>query len=410
MAPRRNKLATPEQLDRALYVTTPKAWLALLVLLAMASAVVYWAVVGEVASYVKGNGIFLTRGGAVFDAASVDGGTLVRIIPSLGDTVKEGEVVAEIHDAETTERLASALALASERSQVLRDRQADITGENALVAESIAKQRANLEELERTGHQLIETAQQRLRGNQVLFEEGLVAETVVEESQEAVDIARRNLFDVKRRRDELESEDLRRRNELKIRLAGAKLDRLEATRQVKELETLIGTWQIRAPVSGRVTAINAQVGAVLAPGQSVLGIETGSGGLDVLMYVSPLDGKRVQPGMPALVSPTTLRHVEYGYMTGTVEAISDFPASLDSMTAILQNQDLAERFSETGPPYFGRIALKRNPATASSFAWTSLKGAEVTITAGTLAEVEIEVHRQSPVSLVAPMIKEKLGY
>ena len=76
------------------------------------------------------------------------------------------------------------------------------------------------------------------------------------------------------------------------------------------------TWRIRAPVSGRVTEVKAQAGAVLAPGQPVLGIETGGDGFDVLVFVSPEDGKRIRPGMAARVSPATHRHAEYGYLTG----------------------------------------------------------------------------------------------
>ena len=47
----RNDLIAPQHLDRALYVTTPKAWLTLVMLLIMAAAVALWAVVGEVASH-----------------------------------------------------------------------------------------------------------------------------------------------------------------------------------------------------------------------------------------------------------------------------------------------------------------------------------------------------------------------
>ena len=152
------------------------------------------------------------------------------------------------------------------------------------------------------------------------------------------------------------------------------------------------------------------MGAVLVPGQSVLGIETGGQGLDVLIYVSTVAGKRVEAGMPARVSPSTVRHLEYGYMVGVVESISAFPASLESMAAVLQNEELARSFSESGPPYAGRIALTADPTTASGFAWTSAKGAEVEITAGTVAWAEIEVDRQPPISLVIPLIKEGLGY
>ena len=404
------ELAAPEHLDRALYVTTPKGWLALLTLMAMMGSVAAWAVLGEVATYVQGDGIVMSRGGTVFDAASPEGGKLSRIVPSIGDWVSAGEVVAELEDPETNERYVNAQALVDDRTSTLRDRRAEAREENALIDQNLAQQRANLDVLERTGRELIETANARLRGNLALFEDGVIARTEIEKNEEVVDLARRNLFDVMRRRDDLNSETLRRRNDLRIRVDEAATRLLEAQRAVKELETLIETWRIRAPVSGRVTEIKAQVGAVLQPGASVLAIRTGDEGLDVLIYVSTANGKRVGPGMPARVSPSTVRHVEYGYLTGVVESISEFPASVDSMAAVLQNQELAETFSNSGTPYSGRIALTPDPATSSGFAWTSARGAEVEITAGTVARVEIEVERKPPVTLVIPLIKEGLGY
>ena len=405
-----NELGVSEHLDRALYVTTPKGWLALFTLMAMMGAVVAWAVLGEVATYVQGDGILMNRGGTVFDAASPEGGKLDRIVPSLGDLVAAGDVVAELDDPETMERYANALALVVERTRTLRAREAEAREENALIDQNLAQQRANLDVLERTGRELIETASARLRGNLALFEDGLVARTEIEGSEEAVDFARRNLFDVMRRRDDLASDALRRRNDLRIRVDEANAQLLEAQRRAKELETLIETWRIRAPVSGRVMEIKTQVGSVLQPGESVLGIQTGDEGLDVLIYVSTADGKRVEPGMPARVSPNTVRHTEYGYMNGVVESISEFPASVDSMAAVLQNQELTETFLSSGTPYSGRIALTPDATTASGFAWTSAKGTEMKITAGTVARVEIEVERQPPITLVIPLIKEGLGY
>ncbi len=408
MPVRPSSLAGPEQLDRALQVTTPKGWLALVTLMTMIAAVVVWSLVAEVATYVGGDGILLSRGGAVFDAAAPVAGTLMRTAFSLGDRVTEGGVVAEIHDEETRERYASALALREERLETLRERRAEVAREIALIEQNLERQERNLGELERTGRELIDNAQARVRGNQELFEQGLVARTILEQGEEEVDLARRNLFEVMRRRDALGADDLRRRSELNLRLTGGEAELLGAERLVQELETVMETWRIRAPVSGRVTEVKAQVGAVLAPGQPVLGIETGGDGFDVLLFVSPADGKRIQSGMPARVSPATHRHVEYGYLTGEVETISEFPAGLPSMVALLQNRSLAETFSRAGSPYVGRIALTPDAATASGFAWTSPKGAEVEISAGTLAAIEIEVRRQTPISLVVPLIRETL--
>ena len=56
-------------------MTTPKAWLAFLVLTVIVGAVVAWSIMGKVSSYVQAEGIVLRRGGMIVDAASSTGGT-----------------------------------------------------------------------------------------------------------------------------------------------------------------------------------------------------------------------------------------------------------------------------------------------------------------------------------------------
>ncbi len=213
-----------------------------------------------------------------------------------------------------------------------------------------------------------------------------------------------------RQRDELEAIELSRQAQLRSGLTEAGINLVAAERDVEEIEAVMETWRLRAPISGRVTEVKAQAGAVLQPGQSVLGIGAGEEGLDVLMYVPSAEGKRVETGMPVLISPATVRSAEYGYVTGVVTSLSEFPASVDSMAAVLQNQELAEAFSSDGAPYAGRVGLTPDPAAARGVAWTSAKGAEVNLTAGTLAEIDIEVESQPPIALVVPMIREWLGY
>ncbi len=205
------------------------------------------------------------------------------------------------------ERYLSAVALASERKRTLQEREAEAREENALAAQNVVKQRDRLEELERTGREMVAKTRARLQSDQELLAQGIIDRMAVERSEQAFDLAQRNLFDALRRRDELAADDLGRRNDLKAQVAKAKADLLEAERRATELAALIETWRVRAPVAGRITQLKAQIGATLAPGQPVLSIETGGGGLDVLIYVPPVDGKRVEAGMPALVSPAASR-------------------------------------------------------------------------------------------------------
>lgn len=403
------RLATPEQLDRALSVTTAKAWLALVTLMAMAAAVVVWSFVGAVSTYVSANGILLNRGGVVVDAVPSNAGTLTVIVPAVGDLVEAGSIVAETTHRETAERYRSARAAVEERAQALAEERSRAAAADALIEGNLTRQRRRLAQLERSARQSVEAARERLEDHRELFEERVVTRVSVERSQQAFDQAQRELFDVTRRGDDLESQELRRRHDRNARIADAESRLRTAESRANELMASLDTRRVLAPVSGRVIEIKASVGTVLNPGQPLLSIETIGDGLEALVYVPPSDGKRIRAGMRALVSPVTVRRESSGAILGTVENISEFPLSLDGMVAVLQNRDLARNFSQGGPPHSSRIILASDPTTASGFAWTSPKGAEITLTSGTLLSVEIAVESQPPIALVVPLIKELSG-
>ena len=404
-----DRLSTPERLDRTLYVATSRGWIALVALLTMAAAIVVWSVKGEVSTFVKADGILLSRGGAVVDAVSSGMGTLTRVVPAVGDVVRKGAVVAEVTNLETMERYRSAQALVDERALALEDFKAAGAEEDALFAQNTARQRERLEQLERANRQSVAAARERLRSHRQLFEERVATRADVDRSQQALDSAQHELFATLRDRDNLESRELQRRNEHNHRIAQLQSLLHTAQRQVKEVEARIDTQRILAPVSGWMTEIKASIGAVLAPSQPVVSIRTGEEALGVLVYIPPADGKRVEAGMEALVTPVTVRREEHGSLKGRVESVSSFPVSAEGMLAVLQNAGLVETFSENGPPYSGRIVLAPDPSTASGFAWTSPKAAGQTLSSGTLAGVEVKVESQAPITLVVPLLKKKLG-
>ncbi|MFN3461757.1 MAG: NHLP bacteriocin system secretion protein, partial [Oceanibaculum sp.] len=129
----------------------------------------------------------------------------------------------------------------------------------------------------------------------------------------------------------------------------------------------------------------------------------------LVLYIPPQHGKRVKPGMPVQISPSTAQREEYGTAMGTVEWISDFPATLEGMRAVLQNDELARNFQQGGPPYVARVALERDPGTVSGYRWSSAKGATLALSGGTLASAEITVSQQAPVTLIIPLLREYSG-
>ena len=99
-------------------------------------------------------------------------------------------------------------------------------------------------------------------------------------------------------------------------------------------------------------------------------------------------------------------------MIGTVEYVSEFPASLNGMVAVLP---------EPGACY-GTFSSIRSAISGTNRAHAGCDDTErlrvdvaashsvLEITPGTLATVEIRASTQSPAALVLPWIKEKLSH
>ena len=400
---------TTERLDRMLSVTRARGWIALLAILVVAAAVCVWSIVGEVATYVEAHGFLLNRGGKVVDAVATGPGRLRTVAVSVGDEVEKDALVALVANEERAARYSSALAVVVERARALDALEAEIAAESRLASENSARRRKRLDELEATALDMLDVARANLENSRRLFERRIVSRLSLENTQKEFNESRRVLLDLGRERDTLEANEIGRRNEnaTRIREMAARVE--SAKHQARELEVLVAAEHVLAPVSGQVIEIKVASGAIVDPGTAVASIRTGTMELEALLYVPPDEGKQVEAGMPALVSPAAVRREEFGAIRGTVASLSSFPVSFEGMVAVLQNRELAQSFFRDGPPYAGRIALVPDPATASGFAWTSPKAANRTLAPGTLASVEIKTRSQPPITLAIPLLKEWLG-
>lgn len=403
------KLTSPEQLDRALSVTSSRGWVAIAALLLASTTVVGWSFLGQVSTYAQGNALLLSSGGSVVDAVSSGQVRLLAFEVQVGDEIGEDQVVAIGFNEEIAERLAGARALEAEQAQAMEDDRTAVEEESRIARENDERERNRLDESEATARASVETTQAILDDNIRLYDEGVVTRSALERSREEANRARRQLLAVMRERDELEANVSSRKHSLTVRLRESDARLQAAERQVRELEVLAQSNRILAPVAGRVTEIKAAIGTIVNPGQAVLSIRTGGEGLEALIYIEPTEGPRVEVGMDALISPIRVRREEFGAIRGTVDSLSQFPVSMDGIMADLQNRELARMFSEEGAPYSGRVSLRRDPTTASGFAWTSPKASNEPVASGTLATVEIRTNARRPITLVIPALKEFLG-
>jgi multidrug efflux pump subunit AcrA (membrane-fusion protein) len=89
------QLASPDQLDQLLRVTTLKGWVGLGAIGALLLAAIVWGVAGRIDTTVTGQGILL-QGGRVYGVVSPIAGEVTALFVKVGDSVREGQDVAII--------------------------------------------------------------------------------------------------------------------------------------------------------------------------------------------------------------------------------------------------------------------------------------------------------------------------
>ncbi len=135
--------------------------------------------------------------------------------------------------------------------------------------------------------------------------------------------------------------------------------------------------------------------------------EDNSNGL-VVCYASATDGRKIKEGMKVQVYPTTVNRQEYGHMSATVESVDTYFTSTERMEQMLGNDVLVQSFLTDGPVIEVICRLEEDDSTISGYAWSSDKGQNVELEPGTLVESSVVIEEKAPITLVLPMLKDKL--
>ena len=126
----------------------------------------------------------------------------------------------------------------------------------------------------------------------------------------------------------------------------------------------------------------------------------------VICYVPISSGKKIVPGMEAVVCPTTVNQQEYGNMMGEVVAVDPYVTSYEDIVAALGSDSLAQMFSQTGPVVAVTCKLRTDATTASGFWWSNDNGTTVVLAEGTIMTVDIILEEKSPISMLLPFIND----
>ena len=407
-----DRLASPEQLDQVIKVTSPRGWMALAAIGFLLVAGLTWAVVGSLADKVGGRGI-LVRSGGVLEVVSPAPGQVTDVAVSPGDSVSAGQVVARIAQPEAFDRL----QLMGDRLEAEREQHAEMEAyvkEDILLQErTLEQRRTNLERTMTADRVALESLAERIEAREELVAQGLVTRSsLLATRQQYEDHNQRIRAGVSQLAQlVVDRLALRNRADDQVQRGRMQIDQLSA--EVQQLERqFLNASEIVSPYTGRVLEVMTEQGKIVGRAEPILSLDrTGEDVQDLVavVYVPSVYGKMVHPGMQIQVSPFTVRQEEFGMMLGTVTFVSNFPATPRGMLRVLKNERLVSELSGGGAPYEVHAELSVDPFTESGYRWTSSAGPPTRIESGTTALATVTVAEQRPISKVIPLLRRWTG-
>jgi HlyD family secretion protein len=364
------KMQSPEQLDMAMRVTSPVSWLALTTLGVLISTAVVYSVVATMPVRVDGQGIIL-RGGASPRVQVLTNGTVRSIEVAVGDVVEKDQVVAFLDLPD----LQSQIQQAQDRVRDLTAQQSTRQGGLGNILGGFRSQIATLEQTKKRQQELVAKG---LRTNR---------DVLAVESQ--IQQVRTQMF-------QAQQQDTGVSNQLE-----------EQRRNLQQLQDKLENGAVvRSNYRGRVAAIVKLPGQVVQASEAVINLEEADAPFEVTLFVPFAEGKKIHPDMEVRISPDTVKREEFGFMLGSVRAVSSQPVTYDEVVAKL-GRDLAQKYVKDTP--FEVRVIPTVDETTGKFRWTSGDGPPSEVSASTGVTAQIIVDHKKPISYVIPTIKKTLG-
>jgi HlyD family secretion protein len=402
-----DRLGSAERLDVLMKVTDTQGWLALVACgLVLASALV-WGVFGSIPSKLPASGILIQSAGLA-DVVSLGAGQITAIEVDSGDHVRKGDVIAKIAQPALQAELAGWKA---QRSELERryEKSGQLQSTDAqLRATMTAQARAALQAAIASSKQRERELRERLDAHERLSEKRLVTRELLLSTREALRTTQSALRGMQTDLQQLEVAQLdsARANELELQQHQARIE--DNQRQIALLEQRLEQHSsIVSAYDGRIVALHAAIGDVLAPGQSLASLERAAphGGLEALLYVDSRQSKRIKPDMQVEISPSMAERERYGVLRGRVRTIEDFPSTRRGMLRALRNEQLVDSLLRQthDVPTAVRATLLVDPR-SGSYVWSSRRGAGLTLTSGTRCSAAVITGTERPLALLFPTL------
>ncbi len=406
-----DRMASPEQLDSLMRITSSRGWIALLAIGFLLLMVVLWAIFGEIPIKIYGKGILVNRGG-VQRVKTAGAGQVIEVHIREGFRVNKDDLLFKLIQPDLADQLAEQEATLAELRQKLITLTIFYSGDTDLQKDAIEKQRANLKTQVANLRQQAQWYQEKKAAQTKLLENGLIIKQNLIDTENSYNDTLLSIKKLQAQLTNTQTTEFEFDNKKNVELENAKAQVKIQKAKVKEIQDQIELYAIiKAPYAGRILSVPVRNGDRLTAGTTVVTMEPDTPedrNLQAVIYIVD-QGKQATKGMTAQVSPVTVKKEKFGSLIATVSDISEFPISTEGMIKMLGNQNLAEELSSTGAPIQIVANLIPDSNLPSGYRWTSSLGPGVKVTSGVICTASIVVSKKQPIQLVIPYIKYFLG-
>ncbi len=372
-----------------------------------------WLCFGKIDTRVRGACILVSPQGMA-DITSNGEGRLEGMDLQAGQAVLAGQEIGRLRRPDAEQQLAALQARVDELRADKEPAHRLIQTGMALGKGGAEREEATLSARLHTATERLQLAQQQLEGQRRLFADGLLTRQALLQAEQRNDA----LMQEKAQLSSALSQLAFKQQEEQRQLVG---DERSLTVQLDQAERALALFKaqqdarmvLRSPFAGRVVEVKAKNGAQVSVGSNIATIERSagnapaSGPLVALVFVKGSDGKLLQRGMAAEITPANVKRQEFGFIRATISSVSEFPASRDSIAQILQNPGVVRELAGDHAPT--QVQALLTPRQDGRFDWSGAARTAPPVRSGAICAAEVVVRERRPIEFVMPFLKKMAG-
>lgn len=173
------------------------------------------------------------------------------------------------------------------------------------------------------------------------------------------------------------------------------------------------TIQVTSHLDGKISEILIYSGTKVNIAEA-LAIVTKEGDnrhdLEVMAFVSSLEGKKVNVGMKVLLSPSVTSPYQEGYLLGEVHKVGKLPIAKSSLYSLIKIPEIAKymRNNVDAEPFLVFIKPIKNDQHKTGYLW-SKKGPSFLLDSGIITDVTIIIDEKAALKLICPLCYSLFG-